>query len=139
MHSYFIYVYSICHPYVTLTYSHVICMLLVCTHMSSVCTRMSSVFHSYVLVCYPYYSSVIRQKGNLKMGISRKESTSDFPKTNISYPLILPTKGGWENKIWRYIKLKSLSFITNLHQYLQEDKPKSIKESWQIPYRWKNN
>ena len=48
---------SVCHPYVTCMYSHVIRMSLVCTRMSSVCL-------SYVLVCHPYvtrmYSYVTR-------------------------------------------------------------------------------
>ena len=47
----------VCHLYVSRMYSYVICMLLVCTRMSSVC-------HSHVLVCHRcatrMYSYVIR-------------------------------------------------------------------------------
>ena len=35
------------HSYVTRMYSHVICILITCTRMSSMC-------HSYVLLCHPY-------------------------------------------------------------------------------------
>ena len=34
-----------------------------------------------------YYSSVIRQMANLKKGVSRKQTTPNFPKTNIFYSL----------------------------------------------------
>ena len=78
----------VCHPYVTSMCSYVISMSLVCTRMSSIChsfvirmylhvirmlcTGMSSIYHSYVtrstcmlsvfhsrvLVCYPYVTNV---------------------------------------------------------------------------------
>ena len=49
-------------------------------------------------------SSVIRQSGNLKTMLTRKQITQIFPKTNISYPLI-PT-------CWR---VRNVSFWEILH------------------------
>ena len=46
------------HPYVTHIYSHVTLMYSYVIGMSLVCTRMSSVCHSYVLVCHPCVSGM---------------------------------------------------------------------------------
>ena len=52
-------------------------------------------------------ASVIRQKGDLKTGASRKQNTPIFRKTNISYPLICTRK-------WAYQAVRDARFSENL-------------------------
>ena len=54
----------LCHSYVVVWHSYVICMSILSDHKSSVCTPMSFVCQSYVLICHTFvtrgYSYVIR-------------------------------------------------------------------------------
>ena len=117
------------HSYVTLMYSYVICMSLVCTHMSFVC-------HSYVLVCHSYvtlmYSYVIRM--SLVCGFTMNRF---FIRYEISYRL--------EMKKNNYADLRFISLRVTSRVLCARFKPKWVwcylhittpflAYSWEFPF-----